>query len=134
VTTTPTRTTLTAEQEALLVMAAYVQARREAQNTKKTQDLFGERLKAYLETNGPLYDGETGYEARLLERQGPATFDVEKMPDALVLWLARHGALNVDAKVALALKGRSSEADALYRLIMPGKPTTALDVKKRHEE
>ena len=127
---------LQGEREAILAMRAYVEARKDAAKATGIQKRFGDQLKAYLEVfsnNSPLYDGETDYEARMLERKGTATYDVEKMPDALVLWLARHGALNVDAKVAAALKGKAIEADDVGRYEMPGNVTTALDVKKQGE-
>lgn len=120
------------EADAILIMRGFVEARARAVDAKKGQDAIGDQLRSYLEQNGGrLYDGETGWEAKLQEREGPATYDVLSMDDALVLAAAHAGALNVDAKVVAALRGKTAWVDEIARHKMPGKPSTALIVAKR---
>ncbi len=132
--TIPTISGMT-ERDALVLVRDYVEARRQARRAKNVQDLHGVHLKAYLDHRGrDLYDGETDYEARLVERQGAPTYDTLSMPDAMILAAAKAGALNVDHEVVLALRGKALWVDDIKRYEMPGKTTTALDVKKRWGE
>ena len=120
------------EADAILIMRGFVETRARAVDAKKGQDAIGDQLRSYLEQNGGrLYDGETGWEGRLAEREGPATYDVLSMEDRTILAAAHAGALNVDAKVIAALKGKAAWVDDLARFKMPGKPSQILTVTKR---
>jgi hypothetical protein len=120
------------EADAILILKGFVEARARAVDAKRGQDAIADQLRSYLEQHrGRLVDNETGWEARLQEREGPAVYDVIHLTDELILEAARAGALNMDAKVIAALRGKTSWVDEAARYRMPGKPSQVLTVTKR---
>ena len=118
---------------AVILISPYYNLGREINRQEKQRSAWGKPIREFLEANRgePLEDRELGLVARLQERQGPDTYDVPAMPDALVIWAAKQGLLNMDAKPAKALLGKFAEGLELERFRMPGRPSVALVVEKR---
>lgn len=114
---------------------AYVAARREAGLHKKAQDMAGARLKEYLAAHPGErpYDEETQHEAFLQTKRTAGGYDVVSMPDGLILWAARHGCLQVDAKALDALEGKFIEGLDMKKFALPGGETTSLQVVRKEE-
>ena len=98
----------------------------------RQRELCGAPIRAWLDANGPLRDGETGLEARYQERTGPPALDVSSMGDQDILAAARGGLLRaVDGGAAKAIGKNNPRLEELWkRYSMPGKPSTALLVDK----
>jgi len=118
-------------QDVVGLLRPYVEARDQETSSGKQRARLGELLKHYLERHPGevVYDGESGLEASLQERQGAAVYEMDRMPEDLVLLLHRHGALKVDGIVLKALAGHqvAEQAKAYAR---PGAATVALNVKE----
>ena len=81
----------------------------------RQRELCGAPIRAWLDANGPLRDGETGLEARYQERAGPPALDLSSMSDADVLAAARGGLLRaVDGGAAKAIGKKATERALEY--------------------
>mgnify|MGYP001580232971 CR=1 FL=1 len=118
--------------EAVAILSEYELLGHAITETQKRRTGLGDAIKRWFATTGEaeLVDGENGLVARLQRRRGPAAYDVASMPAELVLALQPLGALNVDAKVLRALKGKMIEADDAERFAIPGAETVALIVAR----
>ena len=123
------------ETEALVVVREYHAARLDEAKAKRRKDGAGGHLKRFLEDeegNRTLFDAEWSLDASIETRTGTPTYDVRKIPAELVLWLARQGNLKVNHDAVMKV-AECTEKDALKKFKMPGKPTTALIVKRRED-
>ena len=93
-------------------------------------------MRAWLEKHPGefLYDGESRVAAQLRDRRGPPQLDVlglaERHPE-LITWLARMGALKLDRDMWAALQAKAIEVERIKPFIMPGKGTTALEIRRQ---
>lgn len=128
--TTRTESPIKNQADALAHLRGYEAARTEAQRSKSAQDLFGSRLKEWLEAHPgePIRDGETGLVGELQKRSGASRMDVASLPDELLLWAARMGLLNADLKAWTALKDKFHEAQRMSQFLTPGGESFALRV------
>jgi len=118
------------EGKALAAMHLYVEAREAEKRWRSRMEELAKTIRFYIETHGELLDGETGFRAWFLERQGTPEWDLTKAPPALVAWAASMGALKVEAKLMRELEDKFAEALDLKRYQMPGRPSNALMVTK----
>ena len=131
------------ERQILESMRGYDIDRTQAAIHGKRKENLGQDIKAFLEANDgrysardPLYDGETGLEAWLQEKEAAATYDViwlAKEHPEMIVELALVGALKAEPAILKPLGDKLAAAEALLMKKMPGKPTTALQVQKRRD-
>jgi hypothetical protein len=116
------------QREAVGLLAAFVEFRQIAKEAQERRDQVGALLRDYLERHPgeALRDGERNIEARLQSRSTGARYDTAAMTPDLILQLWRLNLLNVDTKMAAALKGRSIAVNDIERYKTPGGTTTAL--------
>lgn len=115
------------EADIVSLLAPYCEARDKATAEKRHQDILGKAIKDYLEKTGePLYF--EGIEARIQERKGLNEYEMERMPDELVLLLHRVGALKVDANVVKVHQGKEV-FEWTRQFARPGRVTPALVVE-----
>ena len=102
----------------------------------KLREKAGGTLKAWLSAHPgeELYDEGSKHRAGLAVRRGASTYDVASMPDGLVLWAARHGLLQVDAKVLDALSDKFAEVADIKKQAIPGGESTTLRVTKESSD
>lgn len=112
------------------LLAPYIEAREQEAIYGKQKTRLGDLLKHYLEQHAGevVWDGERRIEGRLQERHGTDGFEMERMPDDLVLLLNRIGALSVNAAVIKACTVQEV-LDRIKPYKVPGKTTTALQVE-----
>ena len=116
-------------------LARYAKAH-EAEKTAKNEkaSISAAILKPYLKDNPheTLYDGETGYEGRLVPHGTGRHLDA-KAPDGIVLWAFRAGLLNL-ALGKMDEMPDSPAVDTLEQFVNPGGEGEArLKVSKRDE-
>ena len=127
------------EREAVNCVGVYDQLRNEATRIKKSQDAVGGQLKAYLEgldSGTRLTNGELELVAFLQAREGSPQWDLMSLAKAnpgLLLELGAMGCLSMDAKAIEVFKGKSLMYNDADPYKMPGKPSTALQVKSTKE-
>ena len=100
---------------------------------KKTKELESPLIKAWLKDNGPLYDGESGLEARLQPHSAPRWLD-PKVTDALLRWAFNQGLLNL-AVGKMEKMPDSPAIDTFEQFVNPGgEGEPRLKVSKRDAE
>ena len=114
-------------------VAEYARARADEQKATQVKTSLGAAIKNYLEQNPneTLYDGESGYEARLQRRSGRDTYDTRSMPEALILRLHAVGALDLNPEVVKSFAGRDVLSLELDRYRVPAGEQAALIVRQR---
>ena len=100
----------------------------------RSLDGIRDRLKQFmgLENIDELVDGETGYGVELGEPTRATTWDVEHMPDQLVVHLAKRGLLTVSTRAFDALRkaAGSPVLDDAERFRMTGEGSVRLTMRK----
>ncbi len=113
---------------------AYAQEKEAHTEQGKALDKARDRLKDFmaLEDIDELVDGETGYGVELAPPRRTTTWDVEHMPDQLVVDLAKRGLLTVSTRPFDALRqaAGSPVLDAAEEYRMTGEGAAPLMVKK----
>ena len=82
------------------------------------------------DTEGPLYSEKGNITARLIERHGADTFDMDRMEAELVLLLHKIGALKVDGAVIKASKSEEVR-ERIKAFARPGPVAHVLEVKDK---
>ena len=114
------------------MLSAYVRARSEATDAKRTQDMIGDLLKGYLERHPDevIWDGETGIEACMKERTLPGKqYDLISLAkkDALLFQrLLEMGCLQVNAA---AVKVQGAQVGGVEAYAFPQGKSKALSVE-----
>lgn len=124
---------ITVQRYAEAQLKPYADARRDEQIAKRKKDDAGEVIKGWLQRNDgeSLYDGEAGLEASLKTRNGSESYDVARMPEALVLKLWQANALSVDVKMLRALSEKTTLYIDSQPWRVPGPATEYLEVTQR---
>lgn len=102
--------------------------RRLVDSVRQYMTLNYDRLDVGPDGNRELVDLEHRVRAFLQERRGPMTWDVSRMPDELVLWLAHHNLLTVVTKTFDSMKDSAptSELDRAMQWRSPGEKGDAM--------
>ncbi len=113
------------------LLAPYDDARADAKAAGERQKALGDAIRGFLEAHPEeiVRDGEHLLEAALQFRSTGEAYDVGAMPDGLILALAGHGCLKVDAKAVEALASSLSAASRAQEFRRPGGRIAALVVR-----
>ena len=115
------------------LLRSYVEAREQETAYGKTKSRIGELIRHYITTHDdePVYDGEAKLEARLQTRSGGDAYDLQRVPEDLILLLHRLNLLTVNVAGVKAQEGREA-AERLKPYRIPGNGTTALLVEQKN--
>lgn len=121
------------ERYAVEQLAAYDHYRAVEADAKRSKEKAAEPIRVWLDKHPgeSLRDGETDLEASLRTRQGSESYDVGRMPKALLLQLWQANALNVDVRMLKALSDRSSLYIDCQTWRVPGPVTEYLEIVRR---
>lgn len=115
------------------LLKPYVEARKAEAYAKRDKDAAGEAIKDWLQRHpaDSLYDGETGIDAQLKTRNGTESYDIGRMPWALVKKLWAANALSMDVKMLRALAEKTTLYIDSQPWRVPGSATEYLEVTQR---
>lgn len=126
------RMQLAAERQAIDALLPYWENQQAEARFKSEKEACGRIIKAFLETHDvdELADAERGVRAMLQTRKLPnENWDISRMPDELILRLAKAGCLVADKK-AMELKGHQALRMDAEKWFIPAGETVALRVVK----
>lgn len=96
---------------------------------KKEEEPVRQWLRLNQGTEGVLYSEKHGIEAKLIDRHGADVYDMDRMPEDLVLLLHKIGALKVDGAVIKASKSEEIR-ERIKVFARPGPVVQVLEVKE----